>query len=131
MTILPFSPGFLCLLVFSTFAPSLLPTNISIFIIPQHLFHIHLKNLLVESYKSEQDTMAAAMAAACCGLEEETVTGEQKAPGACPRCGGAVVATDVESARRVLCCLPLCVKNKRKFSCARCRRSLAALYTHA
>ncbi|RLM60981.1 uncharacterized protein C2845_PM14G06000 [Panicum miliaceum] len=75
--------------------------------------------------------MAAAMAAACCGLEKETVMGEQKAPGACPRCGGAVVATDVESVRRVLCCLPLCVKNKRKFSCARCRRSLAALSTHA
>ena len=75
--------------------------------------------------------MAAAMAAACCGLEEETMMGEQKAPGACPRCGGAVVATDVESVRRVLCCLPLCVKNKRKFSCARCRRSLAALSTHA
>jgi len=32
--------------------------------------------------------MAAAMAAACCGLEEETMMGEQKAPGACPRCGG-------------------------------------------
>ncbi|XP_062196530.1 uncharacterized protein LOC133899549 [Phragmites australis] len=75
--------------------------------------------------------MAAAMTVACCGLEEETVMGDEKAPGACPRCGGAVVATDVESARRVLCCLPLCVRNKRKFSCARCRRSLAALYTHA
>ncbi|KXG24780.1 uncharacterized protein LOC8073223 [Sorghum bicolor] len=73
----------------------------------------------------------AAAAAACCGVAEETVMGEQKAPGACPRCGGAVVATDVESVRRVLCCLPLCVKNKRKFSCSRCRRSLAALYTHA
>ncbi|KAJ1267852.1 hypothetical protein BS78_07G090100 [Paspalum vaginatum] len=75
--------------------------------------------------------MATAMAAAFCGLEEETVMGQKKAPGACPRCGGAVVATDVESVRRVLCCLPLCVKNKRKFSCAHCRRSLAALYTHA
>lgn len=75
--------------------------------------------------------MASSMAAACCGVAEETVMGEQKAPGACPRCGGAVVATDVESVRRVLCCLPLCVKNKRKFSCSRCRRSLAALYTHA
>ncbi|KAL6662101.1 hypothetical protein ACP70R_001485 [Stipagrostis hirtigluma subsp. patula] len=73
--------------------------------------------------------MAMAMAVACCGLEEEKVRGEQKAPGACPRCGGAVVATDVESARRVLGCLPLCVKNKRKFSCARCRRRLVALYT--
>jgi hypothetical protein len=47
------------------------------------------------------------------------------------RRGGGLVATDVESARRVLYCLPLCVKNKRKFSCARCRRSLASLSTHA
>lgn len=72
--------------------------------------------------------MARAMAAACCGLAEETVVGgERKAPGACPRCGGAVVATDVESVRRVLGCLPLCIKTKRRFSCARCRRSLVAL----
>lgn len=75
--------------------------------------------------------MARAMAVACLGLEEETVVGEHKAPGACPRCGGAVVATDVESVRRVLGCLPLCIKNKRKFSCSRCRRSLVALYTDA
>ncbi|KAK3121342.1 hypothetical protein QOZ80_8BG0651120 [Eleusine coracana subsp. coracana] len=75
--------------------------------------------------------MARAMAAACFGLEEETVAGEHKAPGACPRCGGAVVATDVESVRRVLGCLPLCIKNKRKFSCAWCRRSLVALYSQA
>ncbi|KQJ95692.1 uncharacterized protein LOC112271589 [Brachypodium distachyon] len=74
--------------------------------------------------------MEKAAAAACCGVAEETVTATQKAPGACPRCGGAVVATDVESARRILC-LPLCVKNKRKFSCTRCRRSLVTLDTHS
>jgi hypothetical protein len=72
-----------------------------------------------------------AMAAACCGLAEETMVGEHKAPGSCPRCGGAVVATDVVSVRRVLGCLPLCIRNKRRFSCARCRRSLVAVYTHA
>jgi ribosomal protein S27AE len=72
--------------------------------------------------------MATAAAAACCGLEEETVTGEQKAPGACPRCGGAVVATDVESERWILC-LPLCLKSKRKYSCSRCLRRLVTLYS--
>uniref|UniRef100_A0A0D3FZW6 Uncharacterized protein n=1 Tax=Oryza barthii TaxID=65489 RepID=A0A0D3FZW6_9ORYZ len=50
------------------------------------------------------------------------------APGACPRCGGAVVATDVESERRILC-LPLCVKSKRKYSCSRCLRRLVTLYS--
>ncbi|KAL6843214.1 hypothetical protein ACP4OV_026927 [Aristida adscensionis] len=75
--------------------------------------------------------MGRAMAVACCGVEEERVVrGEEKAAGACPRCGGAVVATEVESARRVLGCLPLCLRNKRKFACARCRRSLVALYTN-
>ncbi|KAF8670269.1 hypothetical protein HU200_050804 [Digitaria exilis] len=36
------------------------------------------------------------------GAEEERVVATQKAPGACPRCGGAVVATDVESERWIL-----------------------------
>ncbi|CAL5030217.1 unnamed protein product [Urochloa decumbens] len=72
----------------------------------------------------------AAMGAvrALWGAEEERVVGTHKAPGACPRCGGAVVATDVESERRILC-LPLCVKNKRKYSCSRCLRRLVTLYS--
>uniref|UniRef100_J3M163 Uncharacterized protein n=1 Tax=Oryza brachyantha TaxID=4533 RepID=J3M163_ORYBR len=59
--------------------------------------------------------MATAVAAMC-GAAEERVVATHKAPGACPRCGGAVVATDVESERRILC-LPLCLKSKRKYSC--------------
>uniref|UniRef100_A0A0E0LSK1 Uncharacterized protein n=1 Tax=Oryza punctata TaxID=4537 RepID=A0A0E0LSK1_ORYPU len=65
-----------------------------------------------------------------CGAEEERETGSRKAPGSCPRCGGAVVATDVESARRILC-LPLCLRNKKKFSCSRCRHALVAIYSSA
>ncbi|KAK3141580.1 hypothetical protein QOZ80_4BG0335690 [Eleusine coracana subsp. coracana] len=61
-----------------------------------------------------------------CGAEEERVLATHKAPGACPRCGGPVVATDVESERRILC-LPLCLKSKRKFSCTRCFRRLVTL----
>ncbi|XP_051219071.1 uncharacterized protein [Lolium perenne] len=63
-----------------------------------------------------------------CGAEEERVVGTRKAPGACPCCGGPVVATDVESERRILC-LPLCLKNKRKYSCSRCLRRLVTLYS--
>ncbi|XP_008781794.1 uncharacterized protein LOC120111525 [Phoenix dactylifera] len=55
--------------------------------------------------------------------EEETVLGTQQAPGNCPYCGGAVMATDVETAWR-LCCLPLCLKTKRKYSCTSCSRRL-------
>ncbi|KAJ8486381.1 hypothetical protein OPV22_018866 [Ensete ventricosum] len=57
--------------------------------------------------------------------EEEEVLGRHKAPGSCPYCGGAVMATDVESVWR-LCFLPLCHKIKRKFSCAHCSRRLVA-----
>ncbi|BAF23214.1 uncharacterized protein [Oryza sativa Japonica Group] len=69
---------------------------------------------------------AARRAMGWCGAEEERETASRKAPGACPRCGGAVVATDVESSRRILC-LPLCLRNKKKFSCSRCRRALVAI----
>ena len=63
-----------------------------------------------------------------CGAEKERVVGTHKAPGACPRCGGAVVATDVESERRILG-LALCLKSKRKYSCTRCLRLLVTLYS--
>ncbi|VAH51299.1 unnamed protein product [Triticum turgidum subsp. durum] len=62
-----------------------------------------------------------------CGTKVERVVGTGKAPGACPSCGGPVVATDVESERRILC-LPLCLKNKRKYSCTRCFRRLVTVY---
>ncbi|KAG1326880.1 hypothetical protein COCNU_01G008140 [Cocos nucifera] len=55
--------------------------------------------------------------------EEEKVLGTQQAPGNCPYCGGVVMATDVETAWR-LCCLPLCFKTKRKYSCTSCSRRL-------
>ncbi|KAM0933753.1 hypothetical protein DsansV1_C34g0224941 [Dioscorea sansibarensis] len=55
--------------------------------------------------------------------EEERVLGRQEAPGKCPYCGGMVMATDFESTRR-LCCLPICIKNKRKYSCTNCSRRL-------
>ncbi|CAD6259697.1 unnamed protein product [Miscanthus lutarioriparius] len=73
--------------------------------------------------------MAAAMGAVrvLCGAEKERVVATHKAPGACPRCGGAVVAVDVESERRILG-LPLCLKSKRKYSCTRCLRRLVTLY---
>ncbi|ONM14181.1 uncharacterized protein [Zea mays] len=72
--------------------------------------------------------MAALRAVkALCGAEKEWVVGTHKAPGACPRCGGAVVAVDVESERRVLG-LPLCLKSKRKYSCTKCLRRLVTLY---
>uniref|UniRef100_A0A453CTG2 Uncharacterized protein n=4 Tax=Triticinae TaxID=1648030 RepID=A0A453CTG2_AEGTS len=61
------------------------------------------------------------------GAKEERVVGTGKAPGACPSCGGPVVATDVESERRILC-LPLCLKSKRKYSCTRCFRRLVTVY---
>ncbi|KAM3389329.1 hypothetical protein ACQJBY_011443 [Aegilops geniculata] len=63
-----------------------------------------------------------------CGTKVERVVGTGKAPGACPSCGGPVVATDVESERRILC-LPLCLKNKRKYSCTRCFRRLVTVYS--
>ena len=73
--------------------------------------------------------MAATMGAVrvLCGAEKERVVGTHKAPGACPRCGGAVVTVDVESERRILG-LPLCVKSKRKYSCTKCLRRLVTLY---
>ncbi|KAF0894156.1 hypothetical protein E2562_034888 [Oryza meyeriana var. granulata] len=70
----------------------------------------------------------ATTVAVMCGAAEERVVGTHKAPGTCPRCGGAVVATDVESERRILC-LPLCLKSKRKYSCTRCLRRLVTLYS--
>ena len=72
--------------------------------------------------------MAMDAVRALCGAEKERVVGTHKAPGECPRCGGAVVATDVESQRRILG-LPLCLKNKRKYSCTRCLRRLVTLYS--
>jgi hypothetical protein len=73
--------------------------------------------------------MAATMGAVrvLCGAEKERVVATHKAPGACPRCGGAVIAIDVESERRILG-LPLCLKSKRKYSCTRCLRRLVTLY---
>jgi flavin-dependent dehydrogenase len=64
----------------------------------------------------------ARAGAKVCGKEEKVVR-EQKAPGSCPYCGGVVTATDVE-AKWVLCFLPLCLKNKRRFSCTACNRRL-------
>ncbi|XP_066370828.1 uncharacterized protein [Miscanthus floridulus] len=61
-------------------------------------------------------------AAMLCGKEEK-VLGVQKAPGSCPYCGGGVAATDVE-AKWVLCCLPLCLRTKRRFACTACARRL-------
>jgi hypothetical protein len=72
--------------------------------------------------------MAMSALRMLCGVEKERVVGTHKASGACPRCGGAVVATDVESERRILG-LPLCLKNKRKYSCTKCFRRLVALYS--
>ena len=72
--------------------------------------------------------MAMSAVLALCGAEKERVVGTHKAPGECPRCGGAVVATDVESERRILG-LPLCVKSKRKYYCTRCFRRLVTLYS--
>jgi len=72
--------------------------------------------------------MAMDAVRALCGAEKERVVGTHKAPGECPRCGGAVVATDVESERRILG-LPLCVKSKRKYYCTRCFRRLVTLYS--
>uniref|UniRef100_A0A453CTK0 Uncharacterized protein n=5 Tax=Triticinae TaxID=1648030 RepID=A0A453CTK0_AEGTS len=62
------------------------------------------------------------------GAKEERVVATGKAPGACPSCGGPVVATDVESERRILC-LPLCLKSKRKYYCTRCFRRLVTVYS--
>jgi hypothetical protein len=53
--------------------------------------------------------MAMGTVQALCGMENEQVVATHKAPGECPCCGGAVVATNVESERRILD-LPLCVK---------------------
>lgn len=72
--------------------------------------------------------MAMGTVRALWGAEEERVVSTHKAPGACPRCGGAVLATDVESERRILC-LPLCLKSKRKYNCTRCLRRLVTLYS--
>ncbi|KAG6473501.1 hypothetical protein ZIOFF_067418 [Zingiber officinale] len=54
---------------------------------------------------------------------EDVVLRTEKAPGNCPFCSGAVTATDIESSWR-LCCLPLCRKIKRNFSCSECSRRL-------
>ncbi|XP_057979783.1 uncharacterized protein LOC131165758 [Malania oleifera] len=62
----------------------------------------------------------------CLGLvceEGERVLGRQKAPGACPYCGGNVEAMDVES-KCSFCFLPICFKIKRKYFCTLCARRL-------
>jgi hypothetical protein len=46
-----------------------------------------------------------------CGMGEERVVCTHKAPGACPRCGGPVVAIDVESEHHILC-----LKSNDKYS---------------
>ena len=79
------------------------------------------------SSASASASMGAAARAARAGAKvcdkEEKVVGVQKASGSCPYCGGRVVATDVE-AKWVLCFLPLCLKNKRRFACTACARRL-------
>ncbi|RZS23192.1 hypothetical protein BHM03_00056080, partial [Ensete ventricosum] len=57
--------------------------------------------------------------------EEERVLGTHQAPGSCPFCGGAVMATDVESAWR-FCFLPLYFRTKRRFYCTLCTRRFVA-----
>ena len=56
--------------------------------------------------------------------EEVRVIGSEKAPGNCPCCGGAVVATDVEVRWRLCCWLPLSLLTKRRFQCSGCSRRL-------
>ena len=51
-------------------------------------------------------------------MENEQVVATHKAPGECSCCGGAVVAIDVESERRIHS-LPLCVKVLRRRARAR------------
>lgn len=58
-----------------------------------------------------------------CGEKVVKVLGTQKAPGICPFCSGTVVVTDVETARSFFC-LPICLKNKKKFSCETCNKRL-------
>ncbi|KAK3437351.1 uncharacterized protein LOC104437188 [Eucalyptus grandis] len=55
--------------------------------------------------------------------EDEQVVARQAAPGACPYCGGAIQAMDVESQWR-FCFLPLYFRTKRKFYCSLCARRL-------
>ncbi|KAG6481824.1 hypothetical protein ZIOFF_058445 [Zingiber officinale] len=61
-----------------------------------------------------------------CGAEEKPSGTQRAAPGRCPCCGGAVVATEVEKAVR-LCFLPLRRHSTTKFSCSRCDRRLVSL----
>ncbi|KAL3745680.1 hypothetical protein ACJRO7_014752 [Eucalyptus globulus] len=58
-----------------------------------------------------------------CDEDEQRVVARQAAPGACPYCGGAVQAMDVESQWR-FCFYPLCFRTKRKFYCSVCARRL-------
>ncbi|KAG6472689.1 hypothetical protein ZIOFF_070166 [Zingiber officinale] len=62
-----------------------------------------------------------------CGAEENPSGTQRAAPGRCPCCGGAVVATEVEKAVR-LCFLPLRRHTTTKFSCSQCDRRLVSLY---
>ncbi|KAG2631179.1 hypothetical protein PVAP13_2NG004600 [Panicum virgatum] len=62
--------------------------------------------------------MAMGTVRVLCGAEKERVVATHKALGECPRCGGAVVAIDVESERRIHS-LPLCVKVLRRRARAR------------
>jgi len=62
--------------------------------------------------------MAMGTVRGLCGMENEQVVATHKAPGECPCCGGAVVAIDVESERRIHS-LPLCVKVLRRRARAR------------
>ncbi|KAF7109022.1 hypothetical protein CFC21_109355 [Triticum aestivum] len=81
----------------------------------------------MEGSSSASASMGAAARAARAGAKvcdkEEKVVGVQKASRSCPYCSGRVVATDVE-AKWVLCFLPLCLKNKRRFACIACARRL-------
>ncbi|BAS98972.1 Os06g0660400, partial [Oryza sativa Japonica Group] len=83
--------------------------------------YYHLSLLLLLLLLHAAVTAAAEM---MCGKEEKLL-GVQKAPGSCPYCGGGVAATDVE-AKWVLCFLPLCLNNKRRFSCTACNRRLVS-----
>ncbi|ESW33310.1 hypothetical protein PHAVU_001G059600 [Phaseolus vulgaris] len=58
--------------------------------------------------------------------KEEKVLGRNRAPGACPYCGGMVEAIDIESQWR-FCFLPLCFKTKTKYCCTMCTRRLEVL----
>nr|ABK22689.1 unknown [Picea sitchensis] len=63
------------------------------------------------------------MCLVCTCDEKRKILNTQVAPGACPHCGGAIAASDVQSEWR-FCFVPVFFKKRRTHTCTRCGKNL-------